>query len=364
MALGAPLVLSALLTAAAGPSAPSADSIPIRVDFDAPAGCSSASAFYNGVAARSDRVRRAASGETAVRFAVRLSRSGSRVHGELRLVDGQTAVDTRRVDGSACDEVVGVLSLTAALAIDPAARMGPPISAPSAGADAGGPGGTEAGAASGPSESAATPASPLPPPPPPPPPQPAPPQAAEPPPQDLTPDRGHALRFALGVQAMAARVLVPSVAVGGGISLRLMQIRPDAPPRSVELSAIYLATDALGSADGVVARWAALSVTVCPGWGLAATHLAIDLCAQGVGGSLQVTDRAVTNPAVATRFWGAVGGMARLGIPVGREFWLEAEVTLGIPLMERRFITTTPEETVGDTPVVALAGAIGIARRF
>ena len=360
MALGAPLVLSALLTAAATPSAASADSIPIRVDFDAPAGCSSASSFYDGVAARSDRVRRAASGETAVRFAVRLSRSGSRVHGELRLIDGQGAFDTRRVDGSACNEVVGVLSLTAALAIDPAARLGPP-----AGASPGdGEGSTDAGAAPGALEPPEAPAPPAPPPPPPPQQTPPPPQPAEPPPQDAARDRGHTFQFAVGVQAMAARILVPSVAVGGGLSLRLMQIRADAAPRSVEVSAIYLTNDPWGSSDGVVARWPALSVTVCPGWGLAATHLALDLCAQGVGGWLQVTDRAVTNPALAARFWGAVGGMARLGIPVGRGFWVEAEVTLGIPLVERRFITTTPEETVGDTPVVALAGAIGIARRF
>jgi len=362
MALGAPLVLSALLTAAAGPSAASADSIPIRVDFDAPAGCSSASAFYSGVATRSDRVRRAAAGETAVRFAVRLSRSGSRVHGELRLVDGQTAVDTRRVDGSACDEVVGVLSLTAALAIDPAARLGPPASTQPGGGEAADEGGSDAGAAPGSSPTVTLSAPPVPLPPPP---QPVPPPAAEPPPpQDAASGSGHALRFALGVRAMAARVLVPTVSVGGGVSLRLVQVRVDAAPRSVELAAIYLTNDPWGSADGVATDWAALSVTLCPGWGLAATHLALDVCAQGVGGRLQVTDRAVTNPAFAARFWGAVGGMARIGIPVGRGFWVEAEVTLGIPLMERRFITTTPEETVGDTPVVALAGAIGIARRF
>ena len=49
---GLPIGLSALLALAAPPPAAGGDSVAIRVDFDAPAGCSSADAFYAGLLTR------------------------------------------------------------------------------------------------------------------------------------------------------------------------------------------------------------------------------------------------------------------------------------------------------------------------
>ena len=103
-------------------------SVPVRVEFDAPTGCSDAEAFFAGVLARARHVHRARPGETAVRLTVRVTRVGGRVRGELRVNEAGGEAETRRVDGATCAEVVQVLSLTAALAIDPTANLlGPAV---------------------------------------------------------------------------------------------------------------------------------------------------------------------------------------------------------------------------------------------
>jgi hypothetical protein len=158
--------------------------------------------------------------------------------------------------------------------------------------------------------------------------------------------------------------LAPTVSFGGGLSVRLARQRRGGRAPSVALSGAYLANDPWRPDDEVVVHWTALGVTVCPGWGIFAPHLGIDFCAQAVGGWLRVTDRAVTVSTSAGRFWGSVGATARLGIPLGGRFSLEAQASLGVPFVERRFITSTPEATVGTTPSVVLAGGIGVARIF
>jgi hypothetical protein len=363
MAVRAPVALYALLAVTNAFAAAPSDAIPIRVELEAPAGCSSVDAFYAGVAARSERIRRAAAGEEAVRLGVRVTRAGGKVQGELRVLDGRPDLETRRVEGVRCDEVVEVLSLTAALALDPGARLGPPGGSPPS---------TSGTAASGPPPSPPPPSPPAAPAPPPspPPPSSAPAASVRGNPEAGLEDQGRprneddAFHFGVGLQAIGARVLSPTFSLGGALSLRVARHRPDGAARSLGLSAIYLSNDPWSSDDEVMARWAALAATACPGLGWGGPHFALDLCAQIVGGWLRVTDRVVTNPRSATRFWGSIGAMARLGIPVGGGFLLEVEATLGIPLVERRFITTTPEETVGTTPPVAAAAGIGVARNF
>ena len=120
-------LLAVVVLAQAGVSSAVPIPIPIRVDFDAPAGCADADAFYAGVSARLALVRRARPGESATRLVVRLTRVGGKVHGELQL-GGES--DTRRVDGATCQEVVQVLALTAALAVNhppAAAALIPPF---------------------------------------------------------------------------------------------------------------------------------------------------------------------------------------------------------------------------------------------
>ena len=369
IALAVLLVLGHRLpAAAAGPG----DPIPVRVQLEAPLGCSTADAFFGGLAARSSRARRAGPDDaSAVRLVVRITRSGGKVHGELRMFDGRTDLETRRVEGERCEEVVEVLSLTAALALDPTARLAPtpaprprsvgresasgppPVSAPVV-PDAPPEAPLTSGEVPSPTAEAATPNDTA-----------APDVRAS---DRLAPKAASSprqLRLTVGAQALGARVLAPGVSLGGGLSIRLSG-RGDtsAPPRSIALTASYLSNEPLAASDGVVARWLAAAATVCPGLGHAGARVAVDLCAHVVGGWLHVFDEALTHGVAANRFWGAAGLVGRFGVGLGDGLSLEAEVVFALPVVERRFVTTTPEQTVGSTPPLFVGAGLGLARTF
>jgi hypothetical protein len=362
VAAGFPIAWIALLALAKDPAA-AGDPIPIRVEFDAPAGCPDVEAFYAGVLTRSDRARRAGAREEGVRLGVRLTRAGGKVHGELRVLDGRSDSDTRKMEGVRCDEVVEVLSLTAALAIDPAARMTP--SRPAARAA---PGATTAAAPAAPPATtpAPPPASPTPPPPPPteietPPPAPTPPAAT------AAADAGRSapstLGFSLGASTLGAMVISPSFAFGGAVSARFGRIRDDGAGASISIAALYLSNDLLQPATDLATALTGASLTACPGLGVGST-VVLEACARVIGGWLAATGRGVTNPSSIGRSWWSAGAIARLGILLGAGFSLEAEAGLGVPLVRRTFFTETPEVTVGETPTISAMAGIGVARRL
>jgi hypothetical protein len=372
---GADIALLALLAVGKGGAPSASEPIPIRVEFDAPAGCSSVDAFYAGVSARSERARRATNGEEGVRLGVRLTRVGGKVQGELRMLDSKGDTETRRVEGVRCDEVVEVLSLTAALALDPGARLtgAPPPTppsppSPSAGSPPARPAPAPPVAVAPPSPSVAPPPS-APAAPPEPAPAPPSPPVREPtapaPPVETARASGTegASAFELGVaaRAVAAHVLSPTFSLGGGLAFRLSRPPGAELHPSIGLQASYVANDLLQTPDEAVARWSAVTVVACPGWGLA-RPLVLEACAQVSGGWLTVTDRVVTNPRSVGRAWGSAGAFLRAAAALGAGFSLEIEAGLGVPFVERRFITTTPERTVGETPSLTESVSVGIAR--
>src|SRR3982750_3073033 len=196
------------------------------------------------------RARRAAPGEEGVRPGVRLTRIGTKVRGELRMMDGPGDGDTRRVDGESCDAVVEVLSLTAALALvaqpqratpppAPPVRTPPPPHAPSPN--------------STPPPSSETPPKP-------PEPTPAdqaakPPEPPKPPDVDKTPvivkppppPEHVGPRFQIGLQAVAADVnaITNSMNLGGGVAVRLERHADGRPRASVGLTFLYAPNDLL-----------------------------------------------------------------------------------------------------------------------
>jgi hypothetical protein len=147
-----------------------------------------------------------------------------------------------------------------------------------------------------------------------------------------------------------------SGSLGGAISVRL--------ERRVEGGAVPGARGALlsngsRSAEELAARFTAIELTGCPGWSLGAT-IAVEPCAQAIGGWLTATDRAVTNPHAVRRTWGSLGALARASLRLGAGFALELEAGLAVPVVERRFMTTTPERNVGQTPAIAGTLRLGI----
>jgi hypothetical protein len=375
------MLLPALLAAA---GAASGDAIALRVEFDAPEGCSGDDAFYEGVLSRMPRARRASAGEDAVRLGVRLTRVGKKVRGELRLLDARGESDTRTVEGATCDEVVEVLSLTASLALTlkparpppappprpatpPAAARAPSSAgAASGGASAGSSSASSAPAASGTPTPATPPAEPAPEPPSPPeppPPEPAPAEVLRVKPElpeDATQRR---YRIAVGVRGVAAGVVTPSVSFGGSVDLRLAKQDADGVGPSLGVSGFYVPNDFLRTADDARLRWMALAVTGCPGW-KAGRAASVEPCAQVMGGWIDATGLGVTNPRSAGRSWWSVGALLRVAARLGWGFSLELDAGVAVPLVERRFITTTPERTVGETPTIAPMAAVGVTHVF
>ena len=346
------------LAALASGAAPAGEPIPIRVEFDAPAGCSSADAFYAGVMARSDRARRAGAGEEGVRLGVRITRVGGKVHGELRVLDGRADLETRKVEGGRCDEVVEVLSLTAALAIDPGARVAS-VPATSAAAPAAATTPTTAGA-----PPVTAPAQPAPQPgrPPSPATPPAGPGAVATATETKAPGAVSArapLALSFGVGARTAETVSPSF--GGAVSVRLEKTTPAGRGPSLALAGVYVDNELFAPAAELASTFTALELSACPGWS-AGTTLVVEPCAQAIGGWLTATDRAVTNPHAVGRTWGSLGAMVRAALRVGAGFALELEAGLAVPVVARRFITTTPEQPVGQTH--AISGAIGLGITF
>jgi hypothetical protein len=369
-------------------TAPAA-SVPVRIEFDAPAGCSDAEAFLTGILARSRHVHRASPGEKPVRLAIHLTRVGGRVRGELRLTEAGGGTETRRVDGASCAEVVQVLSLTAALAIDPTAELVPPPppvaarAAPSAPARA-------APSASGssptpppPSEAApaTTPSPPSPPPPPapattPPPaaPPPEPPSPPPPPPEERPPEAVIATAPPapptpppppgprVGASMAAARVLSSSVALGAALSGRFGAVTGGGLRPNLAVTFLYLPGDVFESGDNLGIRWTALALTGCPGWWLGGRTV-IEPCARVTLGLLAVIDHSISHQLPSDRWWGSAGALVHVAAPVGWGLALDVEAGVDFPFVTRRFITTTaePNQAVGSTAAVSPTLSVGLS---
>jgi len=380
-------------------------SVPVRVEFDAPTGCSDAEAFFAGVLSRTRHVHRARPGETAVRLTVRVTRAGGRVHGELRVNEAGGGAETRRVDGATCAEVVQVLSLTAALAIDPTANLLAPAAPekpptapvpvralPSAAA-------TPAPGRAAPAPAAAPVAAPVSPPPPPPSSPPAAPSpaptaqlaappaaaprerlpaaapASEPPPPTVVlapeppanvpaepwrePPRASGPR--VGASMVAARVLTSSLGLGASLWGRLGITTRGGLTPSVTFAALYLPGDFFESGDNLGIGWMALAATGCPGWATGG-RVRVEPCARFTAGVLSATDHSVSNPRSVDRWWGSAGALIRLMAPVGGGLMLDLDAGVDFPFVTRRFITTTmTNQPVGATTSVSPTLSVGLS---
>jgi hypothetical protein len=358
--LGLPIAWIALLALAKDPAAAAGEPIPFRVEFEAPAGCSDVEVFYAGVLSRSDRARRAGPNEAGLRLGVRLARAGNKVYGELRVLDGRGEGDTRKMEGVRCDEVVEVLSLTAALAIDPAARLSPARPAARAAAP-----NTPFAAPPAPSPPVAA-AAPSPPAETPPPPPPETPPVTEPAASaaiEAQPREPSSVGVVLGVTTLGATVVSQSFNFGGALSVGLAGVRDAGAGPSVSLSGLYLSNDLVQSATDVAITVAGAALTGCPGFSLGSS-VVLEPCARAMGGWLSATGRGVTDPMSKSRSWWTVGALGRLAVAFGGGFALEIEAGFAVPLVRREFFTETPERTVGATPTISAMAGIGLSRRL
>ncbi|MGK3992087.1 hypothetical protein [Sorangium sp. So ce1024] len=316
------LVVLGWSSAAAAPAP-----IPVRIDFEAPPGCSTAQQLYEGIHARSDRVMLVAEGEEAWEVRVRLRRVGGRVRGELRVIHDRGETDTRAVEGSSCDTVVQALSFTAALALDKVAEETepPPVAAP--------------------------------------PPVVAPPPPPPPPPADAAPEPP-SFRLEIGAQILLAQVVSPGVNVGGALVARLTQRTDSALSPSFGLSLLHARHDVFPGADRASVQWTAVTLAGCPlRWDIA-DSLSAAPCLTATGGWLAATGQGVTTPASVVRSWWSAGILARAAVSLGAGTALEIEAGASFPLVHRRFTIAFPAETVAETTAISPLTSVGIVHTF
>ena len=344
--------------------------VPVRVDFSAPAGCADADTFWAGILSRTDKARSARVSDPAMRVTVRLTRVGAKVHGELRISAPSGHFEARKVDGATCAEVVQVLSLTAALSIDPSITIG---GAPVGSTTGTGTSGAAIGGAASGSASSSTAAPPPPPPPPPvalppPPPPPPPPPAVEPPAAELragpappaAPPPPPLVRGpAVAASFITAHLFSSTLSVGGAVSGRLASaVRPHAP--SLTASFIWMAGDFFHPGDDLGLRWLALSLDGCPGWSWG-RFVSAEPCVRFTAGVLTMTDHTVMSPKVVDRLWGSGGAVVHVEVGRSAGFWLKVDVGLEIPFVQRSFVVSAPHKELGSTSWFYPTLAFGLA---
>lgn len=121
-----------------------AESLPVEVDYSAPAGCGSRATFVSELTARTPRVRVVEASEAGPVLVVALADRAAGVVGELRLREPDGSETVRAVAGKTCEEVIPALALIAVVLVDPEATTPPappPPTVPPPRAPASAPGG-------------------------------------------------------------------------------------------------------------------------------------------------------------------------------------------------------------------------------
>jgi hypothetical protein len=304
--------------------------VPVLIEVEAPVDCAGGAEFYERIAARTHRVRPAAPAEPALRFRVRLREVPGGVRGELYMLGEQGETDRREVDGATCDEVVEALSLTAALAIDPEAGL---VAGDAAAA-------AETGPKDAPRRS-------------------TPPAVPAEPPRESAPEESQSFGLELGGELAAGEVVSPFVALGAGVFARLFGKGREGWRPTLGLRLLHLRNDIFTTPVHASVRFTALAVEPCPVRVDANGLFQWEPCAVLAGGFIQARGKSVTNPSSVVRSWWSVGALIR-ALTLG-EPRLQFELGFSAPLVRRRFVLTSPDNVVAETPAVSVLGAFGLS---
>jgi hypothetical protein len=324
---------------------------PVQVEFDAPAGCSGADAFFSSLRSRTDELRQSDGNEPHTTIQVRLTRTRGRVLGELRVVDDRGGTDTRKVQGASCDDVVEALSLTAALAVDPNALLSAPASAPVPTATAAP--GTEANVTSAAGNPPAAQRSS---------------EAVPPPPADtLHATAARAPRyvpwFELGAGAVGTILLTSSASPGVEVSSRWTLAGSGVMRITLGLALAHVRNDIAQSPGPLQVSLTELLATACP-LRLSASVLTIQPCALVVAGWLSASGREAAHTYDVGHPWLGAGAVLHLSTYIGDGLSADLDGGISAPLFKRRYYSTTPDNVVGETPSVSPLVSLGLSYGF
>jgi len=344
--------LSLIAAAASGLATPdpSKGAKPVQVEFEAPAGCSSADAFFSSLSSRTDEVRQSDGNEPHTTIQVRLTRTRGRVLGELRVVDDRGGTDTRKVQGASCDDVVEALSLTAALAVDPNALLSAPATvpvpaatpAPGADANAAPPLSNPPGAKKA-NEPTVTKAA------------------------DLETPLAHAPLdvpwFELGAGAVGTALLTSSASPGIAVSSRWTPASSGFLRATLGLAFAHVRNGLLRSAGAVQVSFTGLGATACP-LRLSASVFTVQPCALMMAGWFAASGKEAAYTYDVDHLWLSAGGVLHVSAFLGDGLSLDLDGGASAPFFKRRFYRTSPGDIVGETPSISPIISLGLSYGF
>jgi hypothetical protein len=304
----------------------------VRVLYTAPSGCPDTAEFEAELHKRTGKARPAADSEVAhvFRVQIRALPNGAMVGRIATEWNGQRS-GVRELRDKSCSEVASALALTAALTIDPEARLDlePDATkiAPAAAAQ---------------------------------PPQPPPLPASE-----TTDDRATSepspastkLETHLGIEAGATRIITPGVMPALGACGELAWVGSGLVSPSIRLS-LNSASNTLDANRVANFTWLAGELELCPIALRLGAGTDLSPCAAGAGGAILAKGRTVPEQYGQTRAWWGAGLSAHLSQRLSARFGVELFAALLAPLRARSFVFANPSQEIARTP--AASGELGL----
>ena len=168
----------------------------------------------------------------------------------------------------------------------------------------------------------------------------------------------------VGAQGLVSEIISPRVSVGGALFAGVGRVIAGSLRPMVGLAVAHIPADfAVGNGD-ISVRWTALILSACPLQFQPSDRISIQPCVTGTGGRLQARSETSETAVTASRSWWSAGLLARSSFAIGGGTAVRLELGLSVPLLRRRFITTPPDEVVGESPSVSALAALGLAHGF
>jgi hypothetical protein len=315
-------------TASAQDALPADDRVAFRVSYSAPPGCPGAAAFEAELLARTARARSAAPDEAARIFVVDIQggRSGSAMTGRMTVERDGKISDARVLRGKTCGEVSSALALTAALSIDPQARLVlepvPAVENPPARQE--------------------------------PPPPPAPASPAPAPPPRTAPRVEVRLGAGVGLTQIVTPGVMPVVSVVG----ELASSGPGLLHPAIRVS-LHGASNALDGGRAATFTWIAAQLDLCPLWLLLGSAVEIRPCAAAQAGTLGGVGRTVAEPVSEYGAWWSAGAAAHIAARLSSRIGVDLSGGALVPLLPHHFVFETPQRDVARTATVSEVVSLG-----
>jgi hypothetical protein len=324
MTLGSTMIPA---TASGQAAVPADDRVAFRVSYSAPPGCPGAAAFEAELLARTPRARSAAPDEAARLFVVDIQGGsrGSAVTGRMTVERDGTVSDARVLRGKNCSEVASALALTAALTIDPEARLVlepvPVVESPPVHQE---------------------------------PPPPAPATPAPPPPLRTAPRA----EVRLGAGVGLAQIVTPGVMPVANVVAEVAWSGPGRLHPAIRLS-LDGASNTLESNREATFTWIAAQLDLCPLWLPLGSVVEFRPCGAFQAGTLSGTGRAVAQPVSQSGAWGSVGAAAHLAARLSSRIGVDLSGGALAPLFPRHFVFETPQRDIARTATVSEVVSLG-----